>query len=40
MRSGFRASRGNGQAYFIDGESDISNLLGTVVRYPVTAVSL
>ena len=25
------------QAYFIDGESDISKLLGTVVRHPVTA---
>ncbi len=25
------------QAYFIDGESDISQLLGTVVRHPVTA---
>ena len=24
-------------AYFIDGESDLSQLLGTVVRYPVTA---
>lgn len=24
-------------AYFIDGESDVSKLLGTVVRYPITA---
>src|SRR6478735_7981533 len=24
-------------AYFIDGEADMSKLLGTVVRYPVTA---
>jgi pilus assembly protein CpaB len=25
------------QAYFIDGEADMSKLLGTVVRYPITA---
>ncbi len=26
-------------AYFIDGEADMNKLLGTVVRYPITAAS-